>query len=84
MPNSFGLQQILMRGMSEKPAPQQQEILGRIEAINDQVTPLEREFSATLGQAARWIREVLRGSVVRDVLRRTRNIDVHVVRRPSA
>jgi two-component system, OmpR family, sensor histidine kinase KdpD len=30
-----------------------------------------------------WFRELLQGSVVRDVLRRTRSIDIHVVRRPS-
>jgi two-component system sensor histidine kinase KdpD len=46
------------------------------------------EIGATqvvLGEpAGSWIRELLRGSVVRDVLQRTRNIDVHVVRRPSA
>jgi two-component system sensor histidine kinase KdpD len=46
------------------------------------------EIGATqvvLGEpASSWIREVLRGSVVRDVLRRTRNIDIHVVRRPAA
>lgn len=30
-----------------------------------------------------WIREFLRGSVVRAVLRRTRDIDVHVIRRAS-
>jgi two-component system, OmpR family, sensor histidine kinase KdpD len=30
-----------------------------------------------------WIRELLRGSVVRDVLRHSRSVDVHVVRRPS-
>jgi two-component system sensor histidine kinase KdpD len=31
-----------------------------------------------------WIKELLQSSVVRDVLRRTRNVDIHVVRRPSA
>ena len=46
------------------------------------------EIGATqvvLGEpAGSWIRELLQGSVVRDVLHHTRNIDVHVVPRPSA
>jgi two-component system sensor histidine kinase KdpD len=46
------------------------------------------ELGATqivLGEpASSWIRELLHGSVVRDVLRRTRDVDIHVVRRPSA
>jgi two-component system, OmpR family, sensor histidine kinase KdpD len=38
-----------------------------------------------LGESDRsWISELLRGSVVRDVLRRSRNVDIQVVRRPSA
>jgi PAS domain S-box-containing protein/diguanylate cyclase (GGDEF)-like protein len=35
------------------------DILERIEQINAAATPLEREFSATLGEAARWIKSVL-------------------------
>ena len=35
-----------------------------------------------LGEDTRsWIRELLGGSIVRDVLRRTRDVDVHIVRR---
>jgi len=37
-----------------------------------------------LGEAAgSRVRELVQGSVVRDVLRRTRNVDVHIVARPS-
>jgi two-component system sensor histidine kinase KdpD len=46
-----------------------------------------QEIGATqivLGEpASSWIRDRLHGSVVRDVLRRTRDVDIHVVRRPS-
>jgi two-component system sensor histidine kinase KdpD len=34
--------------------------------------------------ASSWIKELVQGSVVRDILRRTHNVDVHVVRRPLA
>ncbi len=46
------------------------------------------EIGATqvvLGEAAcSRIRELVQGSVVREVLRHTHNVDIHVVRRPSA
>jgi PAS domain S-box-containing protein/diguanylate cyclase (GGDEF)-like protein len=38
-------------------------ILNRIESINAAVTPIEDEFSATLGQAARLIRQVILRSI---------------------
>lgn len=55
--------------------------------VPDAIVTCAQEIGATqiiLGEpGGAWIRELLRGSVVRDVLRRTRNVDVHVVRRPS-
>ena len=30
-----------------------------------------------------WLRELFGGSIVRDVLQRTRDVDVHIVRRPE-
>ncbi|HVT35277.1 MAG TPA: HAMP domain-containing protein, partial [Nevskiaceae bacterium] len=39
-------------------------IIGRIETINRRLTPLEHDFSATLGEAARWIRQVLQAVIV--------------------
>jgi PAS domain S-box-containing protein len=35
------------------------ELLDRIEQINAELTRLEREFSATLGEGARWLQQVL-------------------------
>ena len=56
--------------------------------LADAIVTSAEEIGATqvvLGETAgSWIRELLQGSVVRDVLHRTRNVDVHVVRRPSA
>jgi two-component system sensor histidine kinase KdpD len=56
--------------------------------LPDAMIACAQEVGATqivLGESASsWIREFLQGSVVRDVLRRSRNVDVHVVRRPSA
>jgi two-component system sensor histidine kinase KdpD len=56
--------------------------------LPDAMIACAQEVGATqivLGEpATSWIRELLHGSVVRDVLRRSRNVDVHVVRRPSA
>jgi two-component system sensor histidine kinase KdpD len=54
---------------------------------SDALLAYAQEVGATqivLGEpASSWIRDRLRGSVVRDVLRRTRDVDIHVVRRPS-
>jgi two-component system sensor histidine kinase KdpD len=56
--------------------------------LPDAMIACAQEVGATqivLGEpASSWIRELLHGSVVRDVLRHSRNVDVHVVRRPSA
>jgi two-component system sensor histidine kinase KdpD len=54
---------------------------------SDALLAYAQEVGATqivLGEpASSWIRDRLHGSVVRDVLRRTRDVDIHVVRRPS-
>ena len=43
-----------------KPAPdQQQKLLAEVHAINTQLTPLEREFSAVLARGARAVQELL-------------------------
>jgi two-component system sensor histidine kinase KdpD len=59
------------------------------ENLPQAIVACAQEVGATqivLGEpgSSSWVRELLRGSVVRDVLRRTRNVDVHLVRRPSA
>jgi two-component system sensor histidine kinase KdpD len=56
--------------------------------VPEVIVACAREVGATqivLGEpGGSWIKELLQSSVVRDVLRRTRNVDIHVVRRPSA
>ncbi len=45
-------------------ADAQRRFMDRIEQINGRLTPLEREFSSTLNEAAREVRDVLLGSVL--------------------
>lgn len=49
----------LRRDVSRLDAAREREYLDRIEQINNRLTPLERQFSDTLAEAARGIRDIL-------------------------
>jgi PAS domain S-box-containing protein len=55
------LHQVHARGAVS--AREERQLLDRIEQINAELTRLEREFSATLGEGARWLQRVLLLSV---------------------
>jgi two-component system sensor histidine kinase KdpD len=53
--------------------------------VSDTLVPFAKDVHASqivLGESTRsWLRELFGGSIVRDVLRRTSDVDVHIVRR---
>ena len=53
--------------------------------VADAIVAYIKDVDATqigLGESTRtWLREILRGSITRDVLRRTKDVDVHIVQR---
>jgi two-component system sensor histidine kinase KdpD len=54
-------------------------------SVSDTLVPFAKDVHASqivLGESTRsWLRELFGGSIVRDVLRRTSDVDVHIVRR---
>jgi two-component system sensor histidine kinase KdpD len=56
--------------------------------VADTIVRYANEVEATqivLGESTRsWLRELLRGSITRDVLNRTKDVDVHIVQRAEA
>lgn len=58
------------------------------ENVGEMIAAYANEVNATqivLGESTRsWLREVLKGSVTREVLQRTKDVDVHIVQRGEA
>jgi two-component system sensor histidine kinase KdpD len=58
------------------------------EDVADAIVQVASEVNATqivLGESTRsWLREVLRGSITREVLQRTKDVDVHIVQRTES
>jgi two-component system sensor histidine kinase KdpD len=56
--------------------------------VADTIVDVANEVNATqivMGESNRsWIRELLRGSTTREILRRTTDVDVHIVNRRDA